>query len=222
MEPLSELHPSVEASRRAEALLHPYLHPAPVMAVISGPSGAGKDAVIRCLQRLGAPIHFVVTATNRCPREGEVHGVDYLFYTTAEFERLIAQGEFLEYAEVYGQYKGVPRWGARKALAAGQDVVLRVDIQGAATIKRLAPAAVTIFLAPPSLESLVSRLRQRGGDSEEQVQQRLRMAMTEMQRAAEFDYVVINHDDDLEGTALAVLAILRAEKSRAVRPRLEL
>lgn len=222
MEPLSEWSPSQAESRRAEDLLQPYLHPDPVMAVISGPSGVGKDAVIHCLRRLGAPIHFVVTATNRCPREAEVHGVDYLFYTTAEFECLIAQGEFLEYAEVYGQYKGVPRWGARQALAAGQDVMLRVDIQGAATIKRLAPAAVTIFLAPPSLGSLVSRLRQRGGDSGAQVQQRLQMALTEMQRASEFDYVVVNHDDDLEGTAQAVLAILRAEKSRAVRPRLEL
>lgn len=219
---MSELHPSTDASRRVAALLQPYLRPAPVMAVISGPSGVGKDALIRCLQRLGAPFYFVVTATNRCPREAEVHGVDYFFLTTAEFERLIAQGEFLEYAEVYGQYKGVPRWGARRALAAGQDVVLRVDIQGAATIKRLAPAAVTIFLAPPSLDSLVSRLRQRGSDSEEQVQQRLQMALTEMQRAVEFDYVVVNHDDDLEGTAQTVLAILRAEKCRAVRRPLEL
>jgi guanylate kinase len=203
-------------------LLRPYLQPDPVLVVISGPSGVGKDAVIDCIRRSGATFHFVVTATNRCPREGEVHGVDYYFHTTAEFKRLIAQGEFLEHADVYGQFKGVPRSGARQALAAGLDVILRVDIQGAATIKRLAPAAVTIFLAPPSLESLVGRLCKRGSDTEEQVQQRMQMALTEMQRAAEFDYVVVNHDSDLESAAQAVLAIIQAEKCRAVRPRIEL
>lgn len=199
------------------ALLEPYLHPSPVLVVISGPSGVGKDAVIRRMRERGAPFHFLVTATDRPIRPGEVHGEDYYFYSTEEFERMIAAGEFLEYASVYGQYKGVPKSQARRALDSGIDVVMRVDVQGAATIRRLVPGATLIFLAPPSLEILASRLERRGADSPEQVQERLRAALQEMQHLNEFDYVVINREDDLDGTVEQITAIIEAEKCRIGR-----
>ena len=199
------------------ALLEPYLHPSPVFVVISGPSGVGKDAVIQRMRERGAPFHFLVTATDRPARPGEVHGKDYYFYSTKEFERMIAEGEFLEYASVYGQYKGVPKSQARRALASGVDVVMRIDVQGAATIRHLVPEMISIFLAPPSLEILASRLARRGADSPEQVEARLRTALEELRHLHEFDYVVINRENDLDGTVDQITAIIEAEKCRIGR-----
>jgi guanylate kinase len=201
----------------AFALLERYTAPRALLVVISGPSGVGKDSVIQRMRELGSPFHFLVTATDRSPRPGEVHGVDYLFYSTAEFERMIAHDELLEYANVYGQYKGVPREQVRRALAAGADVLMRVDIQGAATLRRIVPEAVTVFLAPPSIEALLSRLRRRGSDSPEQVHLRLEMALAEMQRAPEFDYVVVNREGDLDGAVQAISAIIQADRCRTDR-----
>lgn len=201
----------------AQALLQCYTAPKPLLVVISGPSGVGKDSVINRMRELGRPFHFVVTATNRGPRPGEQHGVDYYFITTAEFEAMIARDEFLEWANVYHQYKGVPKEHARRALATGEDVVMRVDLQGAATLRRVVPEAVTIFLAPPSLHVLLDRLRRRGSDSPEQVRARLHMALSEMQRAPEFDYVVVNREGDLDGTVQTITAIIQAERCRVAR-----
>jgi guanylate kinase len=188
----------------------------PLLIVISGPSGVGKDSVVQRMKDRGFPFHFVVTATDRPPRPNEVHGRDYYFYTTAEFERMIAHGELLEHAWVYGQHKGIPKAHVRKALASGNDVVMRLDVQGARTVKDLIPDAITIFLTCESEEELVARLRERRTESEEALHSRLVTAHQEMARIPEFDYVVVNHRDALDIAVEDVAAIIRAEHCRAV------
>ena len=203
--------------RRADARLARYTQQHTVLLVVSGPSGVGKDSVVRRLRQSGHPFHFVVTMTDRPPRNGEVEGEDYCFVSTATFERMIAGGEFLEHAQVYGQYKGVPKSGVQRALESGKDVLMRLDVQGAATIRERVPQATTLFLAPPSLEILVKRLRRRASDTPEQTRQRLQTALLEMERIAEFDYVVINREGELDETVAQVLAIVTAEKCRTGR-----
>lgn len=188
----------------------------PLLIVISGPSGVGKDSVVERMRERGEPFHFVVTATDRPPRPGEVHGVDYYFYSTAEFERMITENELLEHAWVYGQHKGIPKAHIREALATGQDVVMRVDVQGARTVKEKIPAAITVFLLCESREELVVRLRERRTESEEALQKRLETADDEMERIPEFDYVVVNRRSALDGAVDDVTAIIRAEHCRAV------
>ncbi|MGB9879441.1 MAG: hypothetical protein ACPLRM_01645, partial [Anaerolineae bacterium] len=145
--------------------LRPYLeHPNPLLIVISGPSGVGKDTVIKRMKELNYPFHFVITATTRPPRKGERHGVDYFFLSEDEFVRLMQAGELLEHAWVYGEYKGIPKEQVRQALASGQDVIMRLDVQGAATVRRLLPDAILIFLLPGSEDELLNRLRKRGSE----------------------------------------------------------
>jgi guanylate kinase len=194
----------------------------PLLIVISGPSGVGKDSIVHRLEERGCPFHFVVTATDRAPRPGEVHGRDYYFYTTAEFERMIAEGELLEHAWVYGQHKGIPRAHIRQALASGQDVVMRVDVQGARTVKALVPAAVTIFVTCESEQELIARLRQRRTESEEALRHRVITAHEEMACIPEFDYVVVNRHHALDSAVDDVLAIMRTEHCRAVPRRIAL
>ncbi len=190
----------------------------PLLIVISGTPGAGKDTLIQHLKERGHPFHPVVTATNRLPRPGEVHGVDYFFVSTEEFTRMIEQDELLEHAIVYGQHKGVPKQHVQDALASGRDVIMRVDVQGAATVRRLVPDAVLIFLTASSEEELEQRLHSRGGDSPEQFQKRFVTAREEMRQLSEFDYVVVNRDGELGQAVDDVLAIIRAEHCRA-KPR---
>jgi len=204
-------------AKEAFTLLEPYLNPPPLLVVISGPSGVGKDSVVKRMREMGHPFHFVITATDRARRPGESDGVDYYFVSTAEFQRMIAADEFIEHADVYGQCKGVPKEHVRQALASGTDVVMRLDVQGAATIRRKIPEAVGIFLVPPSLDVLVERLRRRPGDSEAQVQERLSMAVREMEQASTFDYVVVNREGELDQAVQQVLAIMSAEKCRSGR-----
>lgn len=213
-EPCLPIPPEAQA---AFSVLERYLCPAPLLAIISGPSGVGKDSVIRRMRELAYPLHFVVTATDRPQRPGEVEGIDYRFISTAEFERLIAQDELFEYARVYGQYKGVPKREVREALSRGIDVIMRLDVQGTATVRRLVPQAVTIFLAPPSLDVLIDRLKRRAGDSPQQRQRRLEVALAEMRCMEEFDYVVVNHEGALDEAADQIAAIITAEKCRATR-----
>ena len=214
---LSAQLPISDRAQQAFDHVRPYLQPDPVLVVLSGPSGVGKDSVVQRLREMGHAFHFVVTATDRSPRPGEVHGTDYYFVSSAEFERMIAADELIEYARVYDQYKGVPKIHTRQALASGMDVVMRVDVQGAATIKRLIPAALTVILLPPSLEALTARLRRRGGDSPAQVQQRIEVALAEMERVGEFDYAVVNPEGQLDEAVLQLAAIIRAEKGRVGR-----
>jgi len=199
------------------AVLQRYLVPPPLMVVLSGPAGVGKDSVLRALRQRGLPYHFVVTMTDRPRREGEVDGVDYVFVTADEFRRMIESDALLEYATVYNQHKGVPKEQVRRALASGLDVILRLDVQGAATMRCKYPGVVGIFLAPSSRDELLHRLRARGGDSEEQLRQRLEAAAAEIECACEFDYVVINREGALEATVDTVAAILTAERCRTSR-----
>jgi guanylate kinase len=194
----------------------------PLLIVISGPSGVGKDSVVQRMKERGFPFHFVVTATDRAPRPQEIHGQDYFFYTTAEFERMIDEDELLEHAWVYGQHKGIPKAHVREALISGQDVVMRVDVQGAETVKGMLPAAITIFLICESEDELVARLRARRTESEEALRKRLHTAHEEMACIPDFDYVVINRHDALDDAVDDVVAIMRAEHCRSVPRRIQL
>lgn len=190
----------------------------PLVVIISGPSGVGKDTVVRRMEELGYPFHFVVTATSRPRRENEVDGRDYHFVTAQEFEEMIRKGELLEHAIVYGQYKGIPKAHVRDALDSGKDVILRLDVQGAATVRRLIPDAVTIFLTAASEEELFQRLRTRKTEDAEQLRKRMETAREEMKRLPEFDYVVVNSDCNLDDAVHTIAAIITAEKCRT-RPR---
>jgi guanylate kinase len=194
----------------------------PVLVIISGPSGVGKDSVVQRMKERGYPFHFVVTATDRSPRPGEVHGEDYYFYTTAEFQEMIAEGEMLEHAIVYGQLKGIPKAHVRQALESGQDVVMRLDVQGAATVKELIPAASSVFLVAESEAELIARLRERRTESEEALRRRLATAREEMELVCDFDYVVLNARSSLDAAVDDVVAIMRSEHCRAERHRIEL
>lgn len=196
--------------------------PNPLLVVVSGPSGAGKDMTLKRMKELGYPFHFVVTTTDRPPRAGEVNGVDYFFVSTQEFERMVQAGELLEHAIVYGQHKGIAKTQVRQALASGQDVIMRLDVQGAATIRKLAPAAVLIFLSCQSEAELAARLRARGTESQIALDARLEVATQEMKRLPEFDYLVINRDHHLNDTVQTVAAIIAAEKCRTRLRRISL
>lgn len=190
----------------------------PLLIVISGPAGVGKDSVLRRMKELDYPFHFVVTATDRPPRPGEVHGVDYLFISTEEFLRLEQEGEFLEHAVVYGEHKGVPKQQVRDAFASGKDVIMRVDVQGAATIRQLAPEAVLIFLTAESKDELIRRLKERGTETPEKLAERIEKMEWEMSRVQEFDYVVVNREGERDRAVAQIVAIVEAEHCR-VRPR---
>jgi guanylate kinase len=193
-------------------------NPQPLLIVISGPSGVGKDSVVQCLKERGLPVHFVVTATTRPRRENEIHGKDYFFVSKDEFARMIEQEELIEYAIVYNDYKGIPKQQVREALASGKDVIMRVDVQGAATVRKLAPEAVLVFLTTESEAALVRRLKARQTETADNLSLRIATARQELKRAAEFDYVIVNADGCLDETVDTVIAILRAEHHR-VNPR---
>jgi guanylate kinase len=191
---------------------------APLLIVISGPSAVGKDAVVQCLLEDTESFAFVVTVNTRPPRPGERPGVDYHFVTREQFQRMVAQGEMLEYAPVYDDFKGVPRAGVEQALASGKDVVLRLDVQGAATIRSLCPEALLIFIAPENESVLLERMRSRQADTPESLELRLATFQQEMQCVAAVDYVVPNITGQLERTVQVIRAIIAAEHHR-VHPR---
>lgn len=190
----------------------------PLLIVISGPSGVGKDTVIQRMKERGLPFHFVVTATTRQPRPEERHGVDYLFVSHDEFARMIEQDELLEYAIVYNDYKGIPKRQVREALASNKDVIMRVDVQGAATIRKLSPEALLIFLTVEDEAELIRRLSMRKTETPEGLNLRIATARQEMKRIREFDYVVTNRDGQVDQTVDTILAIIHAEHHR-VHPR---
>jgi guanylate kinase len=199
-----------------ESLSFDIIHPTPLLVVISGPSGVGKDAVVKAMQKRGAPFHFVVTMTSRLPRDGEVEGVDYLFVSREQFEELIQQDVFLEHAVVYGEYKGIPKSHIREAIASQRDVILRLDVQGAITLRRLCPEAVLIFLIPSNVKEWYDRLRNRKTETTESLALRLKTAKQELEYLGIFDYVVVNAQDRLEEAVDSVIAIIQAEHHRVV------
>lgn len=188
--------------------------PRPILVVLSGPSGVGKDTILALMKGRNLPFHFVVTATTRPMRPYEIEGVDYHFVSVGEFAEMIDADELLEYAVVYGDYKGIPKTHVREALASGKDVILRIDVQGAATIRRLIPEAVTIFLVAESEEEQMRRLRERKTESSDRFKMRIATARKEMQQLLNFHYVVVNRDDRQEETVDKVISIIQAEKCR--------
>jgi guanylate kinase len=194
----------------------------PRLFVISGPSGVGKDTVIDGLRPRLPDFYFAVTATTRPRRPGEADGVHYFFVTEDQFLEDLEHGEFIEHAEVYGHRYGVPKYSIRAALRDGRDVIVKVDVQGAATIRELAPEAVLIFLMPPSLDDLFQRLLHRKTDGENVVLRRIRTSAHELTTVGQFDYAVFNEDDRLDQTLDQILAIMTAERLRVHQPLLEL
>lgn len=173
--------------------------------------------MIRRLQVKRPDLHFVVTATSRAMRPGEQEGVDYYFVSKEQFEEWIATDRLFEHAVVYGEYKGIPKEPLERAMANGSDVILRIDVQGAATMKRLLPEAVSVFLVAESEKELVDRLVARKTEEGERMRTRIETAREEMDRMREFDYVVVNRDGQMEETVLRIESIVAAEKSRTDR-----
>jgi guanylate kinase len=190
------------------------INPEPLVIVISGPSGAGKDTVIQRMKERSLPFHFIVTAATREARPNEVNGVDYFFVTHDEFAEMIEKDELLEYAIVYNDYKGIPKKQVREAIESGKDVVMRLDVQGAETIRKLEPGALLIFLSTQDEEQLVNRLKQRKTETPEGINLRIATARQELKRVQEFDYVVANHEYQLDETVDIILSIICAEHHR--------
>lgn len=195
----------------------------PLLIVISGPSGVGKDSVVRRMRERGLPFHFVVTATSRPKRPHEVDGVDYFFVTEDEFHRMIEGEELIEHANVYGQLKGIPKQQVRQALASGKDVVMRLDVQGARTIHELSEQALLIFLTTKDEDELIRRLKSRKTDSPEALELRLTTAREEMKVVDDlFDYCVVNADSKLDAAVDTILDIINAEHHRTQPRKVEL
>jgi guanylate kinase len=190
----------------------------PLLIVLSGPSGAGKDAVLSRMKKSGYPLEFITTVTTRPRRAREKNNVDYHFVSVEGFQKMLKGGELVEWANVYGNWYGVPKEPLKRALAKGQDTIVKVDIQGAATIKKIIPQAVFIFLAPPSMGELKKRLTQRRTEPPFDLSRRLKTAEGEMKQMPLFDYVVVNRHDEVERVVTEIEAIITTEKQR-LKPR---
>lgn len=189
--------------------------PGAMLVIVSGPSGVGKDTVIQALCQVPTTPerYFVVTSTTRPRREYEVDGVHYHFLDAAEFERRRLAGGFLEANLVHGHWYGTPRDEVRQALVAGRDAILKIDVQGAAMVKQVVPDALLVFLVPPSLEDLFSRLQSRATETADQLDIRQRNAALELARKDDYDHVVVNETGQVARTAARVDEIIRAEKA---------
>jgi len=183
----------------------------PLLIVISGLAGVGKDTILKKMKERRVPFHFVITTTTRKPRPGVQDGVDYFFITHEQFNELIAQNKLLEYAMVYCDLKGVPRDQVDQALASGQDVVMRIDVQGAASIRKIFPDAVLIFITTQNESEFENRLRKRGTETEQNLKTRIETARRELECAFNFNYIVANAENHLDETVDTILAIIRAE-----------
>jgi guanylate kinase len=191
-----------------------HLSPRPLLVVLSGPSGVGKDAILNRMRQLQAPCKFITTATTRSRRATEKDNIDYYFVSQLQFKEMIEKNQLLEWAQVYGNYYGVPKEPVKLALEDQQDVIVKVDIQGAAAIKKLAPQAVFIFLVTPTLEELKTRLTMRHTESAFDLALRLKTAEEEMKQLYLFDYLVINHRDQIDRAVEEIQCIIRSEKCR--------
>lgn len=185
------------------------------LIVISGPSGTGKGTICKELLESGGSLAYSISATTRKPREGEKDGVNYWFTEKAAFEKMIAQGELLEWAEVYGNYYGTPLQKVNEMLADGKDVILEIDPQGALKVKEKFPRGVFVYILPPSLRELSQRIYSRGADSAESIKRRLNAATEEIRYAPHYNYIVVN--DVVETAAEKIKAIIAAEKCSILR-----
>ena len=201
----------------SEPISFDVLHPQPFLIVISGPSGVGKDSVVKELLRRNDSMDFVVTATSREKREKEQEGVDYFFITKAEFERMIRDNEFLEHSLVYDQYKGIPKKQVLNVWAKGKDVILRIDFQGAMKIRGLFHEALMIFLLPTSETELRQRLMDRKTETPATIELRMATTRKEMESISIFDYLVYNAQGKLEEAVSNIETIIKAEHHRVVQ-----
>ena len=190
----------------------------PLLIVLSGPSGVGKDAVLIKLKASGYPLEYITTVTTRPQRAKESQQVDYHFVSTERFQEMIRYNKLLEWANVYGNWYGVPKQPVKQALEKGKDTVIKVDVQGAAAIKKILPQAIFIFLMPSSTEELISRLKQRHTESSFDLALRIKTAEEEIKQLPLFDYMVINKHAELDRAVHEIKSITTAEKCR-VTPR---
>lgn len=186
----------------------------PLIVVISGPSGVGKDTIIERMAELGHTFHFTITATTRKPRPNEEDGVNHHFLTQEHFIALIDSDELLEWALVYGNYYGVPKRQVRDALDAGSHVIVRVDVQGALRIKEIVPDALLLFINAPNTKVLRDRLVRRGVNTEEDMRLRLAAAESETEKADIFDYQIVNHENQLDDAVDEITTIVKSEARR--------
>lgn len=187
-----------------------------LLIVISGPSGVGKDTVLRRLFQLAPGLKYSVSYTTRPPRPREVDGRSYTFVSEAEFRRLIDEREFLEWAQVYDHYYGTSRRRVEEAVRRGEDIVLKIDVQGAAFVRKRKPDALFIFITPPSTEELLNRLTGRNTEAKAALELRKRAALVELAAAKDYEHVVCNRD--VEECAHEILALIAAERSRRSQP----
>ena len=209
-----------KASYESQALFN--LPKSPLLIVLSGPSGAGKDVVLSRLRELGYQLRYITTVTTRPQRASEKDDIDYHFVSSERFQEMISGDELLEWANVYGNRYGVPKQPVKQALDKGQDIIVKVDIQGAATIKKILPQAVFIFLTPPSMEEIVIRLKQRHTESASDLALRIKTAEEEIKQLPLFDYVIINKRDEIDLAVSDIKAIITAEKCRVNRQEITL
>lgn len=187
----------------------------PLLIVLSGSSGAGKDALLTKMKESGYPLKYITTVTTRAQRAGEKDNVDYHFISTKKFQEMIKNNELLEWANVYGNWYGVPKQAVKQALERGRDTIVKVDTQGAATIKKIIPEAVFIFLMPPLGEELATRLKQRHTESPSDLALRIETVEEEIKQLPIFDYIVVNRQDKIDLAVSDIKAIITAEKCRA-------
>ena len=186
-----------------------------LLIVLSGPSGTGKGTVCDALMKHRSDLVLSVSCTTRERRPGEFEGVDYFYKTKEEFDELIKQGEFLEYASVYSNYYGTPKSFVMKKLKEGRNVLLEIDVQGALNVKKASPEGVYLFLVPPSFKELEHRIRSRATETEEQIRMRLSKAAGEMGLMGEYDYVIVN--DSIESVVHSIGCIIEAERLKVIR-----
>ena len=186
-----------------------------LLLVVSGPSGAGKGTICKALLNKNDQIKLSVSATTRKPRNGEIHGVNYFFIEKEEFTKMIENGEFLEHAQIYDNFYGTPKAAIIECLEKGQDVILEIEMQGARQIKEVYPEGVFIFVLPPSLEELKSRIVGRGTETQEEIEKRFSCAFEEINQIVNYDYFIVN--EDIEKSVNDVEAIICAEKNKVSR-----
>ena len=205
-----------EPSHKSQPSFNPPTRP--LLIVLSGPSGVGKDAVLNKMKQSDCNLEYITTTTTRPRRDNEKNNVDYHFVTKEKFQNMIETQELLEWANVYGNWYGVPSQPIKQALDNGQDIIVKVDVQGASTIKKILPEAVFIFLMSPSMEDYISRLKQRRTESPSDLALRIETAEEEIKQLDMFDYVVVNEQNEIDRAVDDIKAIIAAEKCR-VNPR---